>query len=74
MPEVAVEKCKVINPWKDFKNIVAYDFSGVEAVRGDAAKTVKARYDMSGAPMNKDYKGMVIEYYSDGSTKKTLQK
>lgn len=30
VPEVAVEKCKTIQPWQSFKNIVAYDFSGIE--------------------------------------------
>ncbi len=74
VPEVAVEKCKVIYPWKDFKNIQAYDFSGVEAVGGDEAKSVTARYDMSGSHVDGDYKGIVIEHYSDGSTKKTIQK
>lgn len=74
VPAVAVEKCKVISPWKDFKNIVAYDFSGVETVSGAVTKTVTGRYDLSGSAVDGYYRGMVIEQYSDGSTMKTLQK
>lgn len=74
VPAVAVEKCKVTSPWKYFKNIQAYDFSGVEAVGGDTDKTVTGRYDMYGSPVDDNYRGPVIERYSDGSTKKTLQK
>ena len=32
VPESAVEKCLKIEPWINFKNIQAYDFSGVETI------------------------------------------
>ncbi len=30
VPEKAVEKCKEIEPWKNFKNIHSYDFAGID--------------------------------------------
>lgn len=30
VPEEAVEKCKQIDPWKNFNSILSYDFSGIE--------------------------------------------
>ena len=37
VPAEAIEKCKAIDPWKNFKNINAFDFSGVEGVFDDNA-------------------------------------
>ncbi len=74
VPVTAVEKCKIISPWKDFKIIQAYDFSSVETVSGEEDKYEIGRYDISGATVDKDYKGLVIVTYSDGTTKKTHQK
>lgn len=74
VPVTAVEKCKMISPWKDFMNIEAYDFSRVESVTTDAAKTIIGHFDTTGAIVNEDYKGVVITKYSDGSTKKNLHK
>lgn len=35
VPAAAIEKCRPINPWKNFKNIEAYEFSGIEYVATD---------------------------------------
>lgn len=35
VPAAAVEKCKLIDPWKNFKSIVAYDFTGINDVAAD---------------------------------------
>lgn len=35
VPSVAVEKCKIINPWKNFKSIKEYGFSGIEDITAD---------------------------------------
>lgn len=35
VPAEAIEKCKVISPWKYFKNIKAFDFSGVDQITSD---------------------------------------
>ena len=32
VPQTAVEKCKEIDPWKNFTNIVAHTFSGIEEI------------------------------------------
>ncbi len=45
VPEEAVVKCKVLSPWKDFKNIRAYDFSRIVAVSGEGEKTVADSFD-----------------------------
>lgn len=74
VPETAVDKCLITPPWKYFKNIVAYDFSGVETVSEDAVKSVTGRYGISGAPVDENYQGPVIVTFSDGTTQKTLQK
>ena len=74
VPEAAVEKSKLINPWKDFNNIVAHDFSEVKSVNKHMTKTVTGRYDTSGSPVDGNYKGLIIIRYSDGSTEKTFIK
>lgn len=35
VPAAAVEKCKAINPWKNFSNIEAYEFLGIEEISTD---------------------------------------
>lgn len=35
VPEIAIENCKVINPWKNFNNIQAYEFNGIDDVLAD---------------------------------------
>ncbi len=36
VPANAVNKCKQIDPWKNFKTIEAYDFAGVDDISVDA--------------------------------------
>lgn len=73
VPASAVEKCRLISPWKEFKNIQAYDFSGVESVGEGEVKTVTGRFDMSGTTVDEKHKGMVIVRFSDGSVKKIIR-
>lgn len=35
VPAAAVEKCKLIDPWKNFKNIQEYGFSGIDDIAAD---------------------------------------
>lgn len=35
VPAAAVEKCKMIDPWKNFKNIQEYGFSGIDNIAAD---------------------------------------
>lgn len=71
--EEAIEKCKAIDPWMNFENIQAYDFSGVEVINGVDTKTVVGRCNLSGSPVDDSYKGVVIMRYSDGSVQKKIQ-
>lgn len=48
--------------------------AGIELVNDGCEKSISGRYDISGSPVNEDFKGFVIVRFSDGSTKKTLQK
>ena len=73
VPASAVEKCRLISPWKEFKNILAYDFSGVEYVGEGEVKTVSGRFDISGTTVDEKHKGMVIVRFSDGSVKKIIR-
>lgn len=35
VPEAAIEKCRKIDPWKNFHNIQTYDFSGIKIISSD---------------------------------------
>ena len=74
VPEAAVDKCKITSPWKDFKSIEAFDFTGVESVSGEIANTIIGRYNPAGTPVDDNYKGLVMLYFSDGTIQKVIQK
>lgn len=57
--------------WENFWNIKGV--SETIPLRVDSEKTENARYDLSGSPVNENYKGFVIVHFSDGSTKKIMQ-
>lgn len=56
VPSEAVEKCRVIQPWCNFKSIQAYDLSGAEEIvldmypdsEPDNANISKEYYDLNG--------------------------
>ncbi len=70
VPAEALETYKADPTWGKFWNLQA---AGIESVNEDFTKTVIARYDLSGTPVDEDYKGFVIVRFSDGSTKKIMQ-
>lgn len=47
--------------------------TGLEAENTKANKTISNIYNLQGLEVNKDYSGMVIYKYTDGSTKKVIQ-
>ncbi len=49
VPEEAVAKCKTIDPWKNFKKIEVYDFSGIDDVvdDGDGVRSCEV-YNLNG--------------------------
>ncbi len=68
-----------VDPWRNFWNIEEGDYeatSGInDIVHSSEADIVEVnRYDVSGKPVSKDYKGMVIIRYSDGSIRKQIVK
>lgn len=50
VPEVAVEKCKQISPWNNFKCIQPYDFASIEdvSIERDANTTNSIIYNLNG--------------------------
>lgn len=74
VPENAIERYYDINPWQQFYDIQGYDFSVVEPINIHPEKTVIGRFDISGYSVDEDHKGIVIEYFSDGTIQKIIQK
>lgn len=77
VPDEAVETYKKAEVWRNFWNIISKsDYlagSGVEYTHNNE-KVEVARYDCSGNIVNSDFSGIVIIRYSDGSTRKIIQK
>lgn len=71
VPEEALEAYREDPIWGKFWNLQT---SKVGNIGNDLNKTVIGRYDLSGAPVDENYNGLVIVRFSDGSTKKVLQK
>ena len=68
-----------VDPWRNFWNIEEGDYeatSGInDIVHSSEGNIVEVnRYDVSGKHVSKDYKGLVIIRYSDGSIKKQIVK
>ena len=68
-----------MDPWRNFWNIEEIDyesFSGIKDVVCSDESTLEEtdRFDISGKHVSKDYKGLVIIRYSDGSIKKQIVK
>lgn len=70
VPEEALEAYQADPVWGKFWNLKGV---GVESVTADSTKTVTGRFDLSGIPVDEDYKGLVIVRFSDGTAKKTIQ-
>ena len=70
VPDEYLEAYKQADGWKNFWNL-----SGVDEVKNDASERFETgRYSLSGQRVSEDYDGMVIIRYSDGSSKKVMQK
>ncbi len=75
VPKDAVEKCKQIDPWKNFSSILEYDFSGVEGVAADmdVNKSVEI-YNINGMKAGSDLNGLLPGLYiiRNGNTVRKL--
>ncbi len=74
VPNEALEAYRQANVWRNFWNLEGFDPAGIDEVQIDSEKTEVARYNLLGAPVSEDYEGIVIVRYSDGSTKKFVNK
>lgn len=70
VPEEALEAYQADPVWGKFWNLKGV---GVESVTADSTKTITGRYNLSGTPVDEDYKGLVVVRFSDGTAKKTIQ-
>lgn len=60
-----------------WKFLTYEDTTGVESLSMDSENdrsTIIRRYNLSGISVNKDYKEIVIEVYSNGKVRKVVQK
>ena len=75
VPDEALDAYKSDPTWGIFWNLKgSSEVSGIESVREDSVKQPMGKYNISGNSMSDNYKGLVIIRYSDGSTKKIIQK
>lgn len=65
VPAESADIYKAVAPWNEFIHIDS-DVSLINTVHHDTDRTVSARYNLEGKPVNADYNGVVIETYSDG--------
>lgn len=68
-----------VDPWRNFWNIEEIDYNtttGIKDVVDPDKSTLYEidRFDVNGKPVSRDYKGLVIIRYSDGSIKKQIVK
>lgn len=64
VPDVAVEKCKTIDPWKNFASIEAYDFDGIEAIAADFDDDKPFEvYDLNGAMIGNSLEALPAGFY-----------
>lgn len=74
VPNESLETYKNAEPWKNFWEIQGFDPAGIEDVEQTTELTEIGRYDLYGRSVSEDYVGIVIISYSDGSSKKVLNR
>lgn len=71
VPLESLELYKNAEVWRDFWNLKGV--SEIKVITENTNQTIVGRYDLSGKPVNENFKGFVIVRFSDGSTKKIMQ-
>lgn len=76
VPQESLEAYQNADGWKNFWNLQGVpNISGVDKIESESASKLEAgRYNLNGMRVNEDYKGIVIVRFSDGSTKKMIQR
>jgi len=70
VPAESLELYKQAPVWKEFWNLTA----GVEdAIDDEAEKRIIGTYDINGRTVSDEYKGIVIQRYSDGTARKLIR-
>lgn len=71
VPSEALEAYKNASVWRNFWNIIGY--TGLNEVSSASEKVITGRFDISGSPVDENFKGLVIVRYSDGTVKKCFK-
>lgn len=76
VPVGKVDAYRAADGWKNFFDIREKDatVNKIDKVSTAASRTATSYYNLSGQRVAKDHKGIVIERYSDGTSKKVLNK
>lgn len=78
VPKGCLEVYQNAPGWNKFWNIKEGDYEGQSGVADievkEPSKYEMARYDINGVPVLRDYRGLIIIKYSDGSTEKRFIK
>lgn len=76
VPDDAIETYQIADVWRNFWNLTTKSeyIAGIESTKHYTDTTEVARYDCWGNRVDSAYSGIVIILYSDGSTKKFVQR
>lgn len=74
VPAGSLEAYSQASNWKNFWNIKEFQPNSIDLITNSDIHTNIAKFDLNGNQVDDQYKGVVIVRYSDGSTKKVLQK
>lgn len=73
LPE-SLDAYKTADVWRDFFSVIGDAISSIGSVEMDTTEIVTDRYDLFGHPVGTDYRGLVIEVFSNGRKLKRLVK
>lgn len=73
VPAGTLEAYQNADGWKYFFDIREVEVSGVKEVQSGARRVI-GRYDINGSRVDEDFKGITIVKFSDGSTKKYINR
>ena len=74
VPNEALDAYRRAEGWKEFWDIEGFETSDVDDIQTETDRVEIGRYNLLGSPVSEDYDGIVIIRYSDGSTRKVINK
>ncbi|MDE6498085.1 MAG: leucine-rich repeat domain-containing protein [Muribaculaceae bacterium] len=72
VPDEAIEEYRSHPVWGKFWNL--QQSSGISEISSASEKTITGRFDLSGTPVDENFKGLMVVRFSDGTAKKVFQK